>query len=181
MLYKLRTPVNKSNAIVDLKGDTKKAVGFFIFDRDNGKFLEFTNLSFNTQNGYTSENLKLSDYLQASSNFIILSVKAVKILERDIENDVIFYPCEVFCEQKIFSFKVGKIKTFRSLVNKEKSRYRKLTDGREVLMSPVFHKVRDDFYIAKDNTYKHIYAVSDKFKNLIESYDLNIKFTELPS
>ncbi len=180
MLYQLRTITKKSDAIIDLKSNSSKIFNYFVSNEGDGNFLNFTTVSFTTQDGYTIEDLKKSDFLQPSSNILVFSKKAKELIDLEVGNELIFYPCIVYYRNEKFDFFVCKITSYEFLVNDKTSKFRTLTDGREVLSFPVFNRTEENFYIAKDQKFKHIYAISEKFANLINEHKLNIDLAILP-
>jgi hypothetical protein len=178
MLYSLITPINKSNAIIDLEKNNNKILDFFQSNiLTDANFLEIVFLA---QKGYNKENITKADFLNTSCGIIVFSKTAKEVMERETIKDIDFYPCIVKCNGENYEFYAVKIKTYENIINKEASIYRNLSDGRKVIMLPVFLNLEyNKFYFAKDSDFKHIYCVSEKTANLIDKYELNIKLKKL--
>ena len=99
----------------------------------------------------------------------------MNILKYYAYDDIIFYPCNVKCDGEIFDFFVGKILTYSNIVDEENSKYGELTDGSPILYNAVYMKDnKGNILITRDKVYQYLYAVSAIFKELVESYKLNI-------
>ncbi|HEX8327639.1 MAG TPA: hypothetical protein VF629_08865 [Hymenobacter sp.] len=181
MLYSLTGNVSKETAIVDLVSNANRFHAFFLAGAGDDKFLQFTSIQFNAQEGYSPSVLSTADYLEASIGVPIVSKTFTDTLGDAMRNDIAFYPCEVNCAGTVFPFYVGKILTYAQLVNVEISDFRQLTDGRKVLRFPRYNTVAEkDFFIARDQDYPHLFAASEALVSLIQVKGLSIGCKPLP-
>ncbi len=150
---------------------------YFLWDENDGSFLNDYIPRLVVMEGYSFEELSSESFLQVDSELFVVSVNAFEVLSSYLQNDVIFYPCEVLIDNSVFNFYVGKIVTKRRIIDKEKSTFWIFEDGVSFLHNAIFfNEIKEDFYLARDIEFNFRYAASSKFINLIEKYNLNISF-----
>jgi hypothetical protein len=183
MLYILRSKMEQISpyAIIDMEKFNRKYYEFFIEQKGDGKFLNYTTVKFKAQEGYTVDNIEMEDFINCTTPIPIFSEHFVNSVSKYLADDISFYPCIIICEGKIFTFYIGKILKNGSIVNEELSEYRQLRDGSNVIHRIKYNEnlTNDEQYIARDQKKTYIYAVSEKFKRLAESKNLNIHFKEV--
>ena len=75
---------------------------------------------------------------------------------------------------------IGLIKNNLPLLNEEKSGKRSLSNGDIVPDYPYFYNLpQTDFYIARDSKYPSKYVVSERFKELCDSNEFKLEFSNL--
>ena len=180
MIYSLITSVLRPDALVDISSNAERFHGLFVALNGNDKFLSYSRIVFTAQNGYTDKDLMELDYLSSSLGIPIFSKKFVDLVGEILSEDASFYKCIVRNKENEYDYFVCNIEKKESLVDIDNSEYRILTDGRKVIKKPVFiRRQKDDFFIARDEIFTHLYAVSEKFISLINNYNLLVSYKEL--
>ncbi len=171
------TTVNHPLAIVDFKDGADRIFDYFILNKGDGKFLDFTKPVAIAQSGYNKKNITTTDFLKASIGVPVFSASFKEKMEAELKDDLEFVECTVNCQGESFTFYAGKINTHIDLVDKEKSAYRTLTDGSSRLMRAVYREeFAQSFLIARDAEIKAKNVVSEDFKKLVEERGLKIGF-----
>jgi hypothetical protein len=181
MLYRLEPILFSPYAIIDMERFNKKYYEYFIQNTGDGKFLNYITISFKAQEDYNQNNIIKEDFLSCSTPIPIFSERFVNCLKNDLIDEMDFIKCCVKCNEKIFEYYIGKIKKTKELVDKENSEYRELRDGSKVIHSMKYHKniKEDDFIIARDTINIFVFLVNDRFKELIEKNNINIKLKKI--
>lgn len=174
MLYVPTSPILRSDAIVDLVGSADRFHSFFLAGGNNEKFMQYTKIQFAAQDGYSDEDLKSIDFIESSIGAPIFSPKFKQLVNGKYNNSLELYPCEIIKSKIVYNFYVGKIIQYENLIDVEKSRFRKLTDGRDVLMSPIYKEYVGNFFMARDSEFSHIYVCGEEFASFTRSNNLSI-------
>jgi hypothetical protein len=103
-LYYLWTTINDEYAIVDFKDSQHRLANFFIGNQGDGKFLTYTTPAGIAQEGDTRENIGHTDYIASSISIPIFSPTFVDKLGQQLQEELSFHPCIVWCEGEAFPF-----------------------------------------------------------------------------
>jgi len=168
---------SKLGSIVD---KNSRFFSFFIYNEGREFYFQNTMPTVNF-NEITLRQLSSSDYLPINIGVPIFSERAADLIHKECPS-VANYACVVNCKDGCTIFYAAKINDSAFIINKEKSEFRNLTDGTEVLSKPsFFHDVEDDFFLARDIENRHIWCASEKFVKLCKSANLKIDFVEMNS
>lgn len=178
-LYSLLTTVNHPEAMVDLKDGANRIFNCFVAANGPCDFLKFTKPVGVAQEGYTSENIVGTDFLQASIGVPIFSETFKQKLGATLSDELELHECQIVAGREEFTFHLGRVKALADLIDRARSRFRTLHNGTPILSKAVYREgLGADFYIARDAVNKESYVVSEKFKALAESEGLRINFGE---
>ena len=179
--YEILSGLKKPETLIEFegKGRADRLFGYFISDTLDGKFLEYT-----TPIGVAQEDMKESDldkldYLDAVIGIPIFSEKVVDKFSLLLAHEVKFYPIEIKCKSKTKTFFLTKIIRYEAWIDHDKSEYRTLFDGSKLLRSIATKSTESEFYFAKDTVSVTDWAVSEKFKRLIEKNGMKMRFHEI--
>lgn len=176
-VYNLFTTVHSSLAIVDIKDGSSRIFDFFLLNQDDGNLPHFTIPLAIAQKGYTPANIVTTDYLNASLGIPIFSARFKQEMEAELTGDLKFFECLIKCYHEEHRFFMGKIKTHIALVDRERSSFRKSSDGSSRLAKAVYlEEFEKPFLIARDKDFRQKAVVSEGFKKLAESKNLRIHF-----
>ena len=181
MLYKLKPVLFSQLAIIDMEKFNKKYYEYFVQNAGDGKFTNHVTIEFNAQEAYTQNNIIKEDFLECSTPIPIFSENFVNALKNNLIGEIEFFKCYVKCESKKFEYFIGKIIKTKDLIDTNKSEYRELEDGSKVIKKINFFEniEENNFLIARDTKEKYVFLVNDRFKELIEKEDLNIKLKKI--
>ena len=185
MLYQI-FPVSKSEeALVYYENYNHifpdKYRDYFVHNKGDGKFLNYTTLAFCTQEAYNQNNIVKEDFLDCiTAPMPIFSVRFVNILNDYFVDEMKFIKCDIKCENKIFEYYIGKILKTKILIDRDNSTYRQLSDGSKIIDKPCYNinMNTDDFFIARDIDHYHPFFVTDKFIDLVKKNKLKMRFKE---
>jgi len=178
-LYFLHSSVNAKGDRVVVSDKQHRIAGYFIWNTNDGKFLNFTTIQGKAQEYLIASEITKSDYLDCVISVPIFSKLAREVFEEEIPEEIRFHPMSVIADVSEFDFYMGKCHKYLDILNKKESQYRSMTDGSPMLSLPVFKKnFDDDFYIARVRDEPQILVVSQKFVDLCEKSRLNIGFLE---
>ncbi|EFO1362400.1 hypothetical protein RCN32_17060 [Escherichia marmotae] len=146
---------------------------FFIQDKGDGLFLQYTKPKGIAQENFSVERMKNADYLPAVTGIPIFSVRAKKILEMRIPGKINFYECVIDCKGNDNIFFMGKVNDYLPLISQSESLFRKLSDNRDVIFKPFFD-YKEPFFIARDNTYRNYLVVSEEFVKICKEENIRM-------
>lgn len=178
-LYKIATVIHHPYAIVGFHKPASDLSEFFNLNIGNEEKIKRRNLEFIADEGYTLENIGKIDYLNCVTG-LLFSKRFVEVFKDILKNDVKFFPCKINCQGEILlDWYVVQVSRRISIIDREKSIYRTLTDGSETIDFPKYKEnIFETFYIARDTEYVAYCAVSELFKNLCEDNNLKLDFRE---
>lgn len=178
-LYKIATSIHHTYAIVVFHKPESDISEFFQFNIGNEEKIARRNLEFIAEEGYTLENIRETDYLDGGSG-LIFSKRFVEVFIDILKDDVKIFPCKINCQGEILlDWYVVQVLRRISIIDKEKSIYRTLTDGSEIIDFPKYKEnIIEPFYIARDTESVAYCVVSELFKNLCEDNNLKLDFRE---
>ena len=181
MLYKLEPVLLSQYAIIDMEKFSKKYYDYFIQNTGDGKFTNYVTIEFNAQEAYTQNNIIKEDFLECSTPIPIFSERFVNTLKNNLIEEMEFFKCNVKCENKMFDYFIGKIIKTKDLIDTNKSEYRELRDGSKIIkIIKFFENIEEDnFIIARDTNEKYVFLVNDRFRELIEKENFNIKLKKI--
>lgn len=178
-LYKPISTIDNEYAIVDFKDSSGRLSNFFVYNDGDEKILNYAKPVAIAQHGFTQENIRESDFLQATMSIPIFSDRFKQKLEKILSEEVTFYECSIIVGEKEHQFYIGKLLKLVDLIDKEKSQYRKLSDGTPILSRLAYREdFNESFYIARDTENPHIYEATEAFKKLTEKENLKVNFYE---
>ncbi|MFC6100881.1 imm11 family protein [Olivibacter domesticus] len=176
-LFTLASSINHPLATVDFMNNTDRIFDFFILDKGEGKFLDYTTPTAMAQTGYSKRNIHNSDYVKATIGIPIFSERFVESMAIELKDDLQFYKCFINCQGELFTFYLGKIIKKAEIIDLDKSDFRSLTDGSKQLVRARYStKPLDQFHIARDFHYQTRIYVSDTFVKMIQFKGLSIEF-----
>lgn len=177
MNYRLRTILNKPETLINFSGNNDRLVRYFVLNKDDGKFLQFSKVSGTAQKNLQDADLEICDYLQGIVGIPIVSERFVEKLAPVLEEQVTFFPIEVKAKDKTLTFFLTKINNYMDLIDYEKSGFRLLEDGTKILSTPrIIKQSLQEYYIARDKKTMSEWIVSEKLKTLVERHKLKMKF-----
>lgn len=178
-LYYLQGNARLGDARVDISDKQNRISGYFIWNDNDGKFLNFSVVSGIAQEGLSEETVLNSDYLPCNMSIPIFSERAKSALEREISDEVKFYPLMIDVNGKKINFVICKTLKYFSIIDSDASHYRTLRDGTAILTQPVFKRdIGEEFHIARDIKEKQVVVVSEKFRKHCDENGLLIDFIE---
>lgn len=176
-LYFLLGVANAGGDVVTISDKQGRIAGYFIWGKNDGKFLKFTALEGVAQENLTEAEILKSDYLDCIISVPIFSHRARTVFENTIPGELEFHDISILVGNKKVKFFLGKCLRSAAVLNKLASEYRPLTDGSLILSRPVLREKCDaDFYIARDRDEPQILVVSEKFVKLCQENKLGIDF-----
>lgn len=176
-LYNLETPINADGDVIDICDPKGRISSYFIWNEGNGTFLKFINPQGMAQNKIKHSDICKLDYFSANIGVPIFSEKAMHEIDNFIPGRLEWHKIIISCEEfKIYGY-LCKVNNFLTLIDKEKSFFRKLTDGEMVLSKAVYKEnFEDDFIIARDIEFKERLVVSQSFVDFCHMKNLKINF-----
>jgi len=178
-LYYLQSMAKSDGDVVEITDKKNRISGYFIWNGNDGKFLQFTKPKGTAQEFLKKTEIIKSDYIVSNISVPIFSSRASEIFRKEIPDEVDFNEIEIISENTKLIFFLCKCRNFYDLLNKEASVFRPLTDGSLILSHPVFKKFpREEFYIARDINNPQVVVVSEKFLDLCKKHNLQIDFLE---
>lgn len=158
--------------------DTKSRLSsFFIWNEGDGKFLNFSKPRGIAQKSLHFDKLKNSDYLPANLGIPILSKKSKEIFEKKIPSEMSFHECVIECNGSEETFFLCKIKKYLSIIDEDKSSFRTLLDGSQ-LLDIAAYKYDESFFIARDKIFCEKLIVSQKFVDICNEEKIYIDFID---
>ncbi|MGK6353391.1 imm11 family protein [Parapedobacter sp. DT-150] len=175
--FNLATTVNHPLAVVDFKDGSSRLFDYFVLDKGDGRFLDFAKPTAIAQSGYTKRNITSTDFVKASIGIPIFSVDFKDKLEAELKDDLLFFECTVNCQGEAFPFYAGKVLRYISLIDRERSTFRTLSDGSSLPAKAVYREdIPEPFLVARDTDFPSRFAVSTVFRKLVEAHGLKVGF-----
>jgi len=178
-MYRLNVSSSSNHSYVEFINQERRIIDFFILDKGNDKFLNFTQIVFQAQKGLNLNSIKSFDYLEGFMDVHIFSENFKNTLEEILRNEIVFYPCKILCDGEKIDFYIAKFINYLDTINREKSEYSTYSDGVEKLETPVFKSEIDFSYAVRDINEPTISLVSKKFVDLSEKHNFRIKFSRV--
>jgi hypothetical protein len=175
-LNQLETNFNQNVHFKSLS-DSQRYYKYFV-ENENVIVAKYVNPILIAGKGYSEKLITTLDFLNCVLPIPIFSEKFVDKNGKELENELIFYPCNILNGNKTMNFFIARIIKFRDIFDIQHSGKRQLTDGTFIPDIPYYYKEQSDiFHIARDLTYKNRYVVSDKFKEICN--DMKINFIQV--
>lgn len=175
-LYRINSFINHPDNMAGFYKDEKEIYDYFKLNSGEEASIKKRDLTFVAGKGYTLSNIGDTDFISCPIA-LLFSEKFVAALESYLKDDLQFIPCKLLCENNSIRWYAARIKRRIPVIDEELSVYRKLVDGKKVIKFPRYRKdVETPFYIAEDIKYTSYYVVTELFKELCESNNINIKF-----
>lgn len=111
-MYKLTQKQSNELSIIDIKDGNSHIFNYFINDKEDGDFLKHTIIRGFSQKGNSDTSLLSLDFLEASINIPIFSVRFKDYFEDILRDEVQFFPIEIFLNNQSYSFYLCKIKKY---------------------------------------------------------------------
>lgn len=180
MWYFLETKINKKETFIELNGSYDKMTKYFFSNIKDEKFINNVKFSGVAQNGFTHKLLSQTDYLEnvRFGGIPIFSERFVRLTSKYLSDKVDFYPCQIFLGSDYYIFYLCRVKNIIHIIDYEKSGYRKLTDGSNIIDEPIIIRdnIDENLLVIRDCEYKSTVVVSDLFKQIAEKEKFNIGF-----
>ena len=179
--YYILPSLNFGPNVFNIKDGSNRIFDFFILNKNNGKFLEFTKPILSTPEEMDLSKIKETDFYPVNISVPLFSERAYEFLSSTLINEVLFFECETAnfsLDQKLF---LAKIINYLPLIDKEKTEYRTLRDGDKIPISYTIKLVKTDnydFLIARDIEYPSLVVVSEEFVSIYKKNDLYADFIE---
>lgn len=178
-LYKITTTISHPDFMAGFKKDADEIFSFFRLDIGDEEKIKRRRLEFVAGGGYKLENIAKTDYIDCPSA-LLFSKRFVEKAGDVLRNELQFFPCKLICQDIDFDWYATKITRSISMIDKEASIYRTLSDGEKMLKFVKYRKdIEEQFFIAKDKESVTDWAVSELFMDLCKKNGLLIKFKEL--
>jgi hypothetical protein len=181
MLYKLFSKSELQHGVFKLKNNDDKIVQkVYLWERDKKEYqIPPIKAEFEALMDYTVEHIKEADFFDIFG-IPVFSHKVYTLLKDILKEDLDFFPCDMYCKTEVIEFYIGRLKTKRAIIDRDKSTYQEF-EGVKFLLSVVYKSsLEEDFYIATDID-NNRYLVTDKFAELIEQHDLKMYVTPAPT
>ncbi|PHM39017.1 hypothetical protein Xmau_03186 [Xenorhabdus mauleonii] len=180
ILYELDSTLKSNGDVIDINDSKGRLSSYFIWNKEDGNFLNFMKPRCQSQKNIKLDNLLSSDYLPANIGIPVFSKKAMKAFESTFIDDIKGFECIVNCEEGEYVYYMCFINVFLNLVDTENSEFRSLSNGRKILTKAIYKNCDElDFYIARDTNFKERLIVSQKFVDFCHSNELNINFLKV--
>ncbi|MEY8711671.1 hypothetical protein [Mangrovibacter phragmitis] len=176
-LYSLESQINSGGDVIDISDPKGRISSYFIWSEGNGSFLNFM-----TPHGVAQKKIRYSDvseldFLSANIGVPIFSEKAMNEIDDFIPGKLEWYKIIISCEGHDVACNLCKVNRYLSLIDKDKSFFRVLSDGEKILSKAVYKDTfEDDFIIARDVDFKERLVVSQSFVDFCHSKNLKINF-----
>ncbi len=178
-VYGIESPISSEGDIFVLPDSKGRLAAFFIWNEGDGKFLQFSKIRAQAQERVRLNEVRSADYLRANIGIPIFSAKAKDFINNIIPNDLKFYECEISCEGTEEIFFLCKVMKYLPLVDRQKSSFRTLSGGEQILTNAVYRiDIDEEFYIARDTEFCERLVVSKKFVDLCRSERFHIEFVD---
>lgn len=175
-LYRISTVINHPDNMAGFYKDEKEIYEFFKLNSGEEESIKKRDLTFVAGKGYTLSNIADTDFISCPIA-LLFSEKFVTSLGAYLKDNLQFILCKLLCGNNSIRWYAARIKRRISVIDEELSVYRKLVDGQKIIKFPRYRKnVETPFYIAEDIKYTSYYVVTELFKELCESNNINIKF-----
>lgn len=181
-LYALFTSADANGSVIDLRDNQGRLAGYFIWDRDDGKFLWFVIPRGKAQKPLTADRISATDYLEANIGIPIFSDRARRALAAALAGDAHFHELTVEAEGAEFTFYMCKILARRAVIDQLRTQFRPLADGTRMITRPVYTADPiEPFLLARDTDYPEYFVASEAFMTLCGEHNLSIECVERPS
>ena len=178
-IFTLRTTANGGGDIITLRDNTNRLSGYFISNRNDGKFLQHVKLQAEAQENLPSVEILKSDFLQATIGIPLFSQKARDVFTREIPEALEFHLIEIRADGHTHAFYLAKVMMSADIIDGDKSTYLTLSGGVRLIDVVVCHSTFDsEFYIARDRDHPAYLVVSEKFVKLCADNNLSIDFAD---
>lgn len=176
-LYYIGSSSNAKDNVVNIQDGQHRIANYFIWNTNDGKFLNFTKARGKAQEQVTESEILASDYLNSNISIPVFSKSARDVLQAAILDELEFHKIEILTSTKSVIYFLGKCRKYFQLLNKQESEYRTLTDGSLILSRPAYKiEITEDFFIARDCDESQIFVASQKFVDLCKTNNLKIEF-----
>lgn len=174
-LYRLKPSTEPRESYVEFpKKDAETIFKFFILGI--GSVPGDKIFSATSQSGLTPELLRTLDFFNAIIGVPIFSKKFYETVGPLLSDEIDFYPLKIDQHE---NFYLGRINPHIQIIDYERSEYFPLSDPDDVplLYTPTYlNEFSTAFNIARDIKEETYYAVSEQFKIMAETKNLNIGF-----
>jgi hypothetical protein len=178
-LYRLDSTVQARGDLFDLRNPQGRIFDFFILNQGSDKSLQFSKPRAQAQSRIRLQDVLRSDYLNAVIGVPIFSDRARAVLFEAFPDELRFYECVVECQGQELKFFLAKTQLYLPLMDKEKTRYRTLTDGDQIPHEVVYRTdFEREFAIARDIDWPTQLVVSQRFVDVCQRESLQIGFAE---
>lgn len=180
-LYYLNSLAKSNGDLVSISDKQHRIASYFIWNKSDGKFLKFSKLIGLAQDYLTEKKILQSDYLDCNMSIPIFSERARDTILKNLSKSIEFQEISILSEKKELKFYAGKCLNYYNIVNKDKSKYRLLTDGSKILSEPVFNlEIEHNFSLARDIENPQIIVASEIFRDVCMKNFLQIGFSKAP-
>src|SRR5437868_2954046 len=94
-LYYLHSLANANGSLVDIPDRRHRIADYFIWNTNDGNFLEFTTQRGSAQEDLTEKEILQCDYLDANISVPVFSEKACHTLQHELRGLMVFHKIEV--------------------------------------------------------------------------------------
>ncbi len=167
--------LNWNGWLIDLSNVKSRLSSFFIWNEGDGKFLNYSKPKGKAQTSCQRDVLINADYLPANIGIPIFSKKAKDIFEKRMPSEMSFYECSIECEGSDELFFLCKVENYLSIIDEEKSSFRRLIDGTKLIDIPSY-KYDELFFIARDKVFCERLIVSQRFVDICNEENIKMNF-----
>jgi len=178
-MFELNQLETNFNQIVHFKSlsDSQRYYKYFV-ENENIIATKYVNPMLIAGKGYSEKLIKTIDFFNCVLPIPIFSKRFVDKNEKELQNELEFYPCNILSGNENMNFFIARILKFRDIFDTQHSGKRQLTDGTFIPDIPYYYKEQSvSFYIVRDLIYKNRYVVSDKFREMCNGLEIN--FTQV--
>ena len=175
-LYRINTMIEHSDNMAGFYKKADDIYNYFKLNKGNEEEIRRRKLDFIAGEGYNLNNINKTDFVICPIA-LLFSKRFVDKVGDILKADMHFVPCNLVFESTNFEWYACKIKKKLSVIDKDNSIYRTLTDGKKTIKFARYRKdIEEPFFIAEDSDYSTYIVASDLFKELCEKNDIHIKF-----
>lgn len=180
-LYYLNSPAKSNGDLISISDKQHRIANYFIWNKSDGKFLNFSKVIGLAQEYLTEEKILQSDYLDCNMSIPIFSKRARDTILDTLPKSMDFQEMSILSQKKELKFYAGKCLNYYNIINNDKSIYRLLTDGSRILSEPVFNlEIENNFSLARDIENPQIIVASEIFRDVCRKNHLQIGFSKVP-
>lgn len=181
-IYCIDSVISKLRTRIVFQNNNERLMGYFIFNDNDGNFLQYIKLAGVPQKDIKQDVLDTCDYLKGNIDIPIFSQRFVNLMGPILENEVSFYPIDIYNNNTHNTFYLTRILRYMDFIDYEKTAHaiNKDRENGVFFSSPIVFKTNlTPFLIARDINEPFRWFISDDFKQSCKNNKLKIKFTNL--
>ncbi|MEV4756647.1 hypothetical protein AB0J86_16240 [Micromonospora sp. NPDC049559] len=160
------------------EGVRRRIFETLVLGRGDARFLAYTTVVVQAQEGITPELIADADYLPTVAGPPVFSAAFAEATRDELRDELDCHPCLVRCGGTEFGgFVVARVRRFLPLVDPERSEYWTGATGTPLLRTPVYRpELAESFHLARDVDHPEVLVCGPRLVRLVESKGLRILF-----